>query len=56
VAFDFRKCRARREAQLLGEDVEDAGETDQRGVFGDCAAGKVGQIKLALGIGRHGRI
>src|ERR1044072_7936964 len=42
VSFDFRKGGARRLSELLGEDVEDAGQTNERGVFRDGAAGKGG--------------
>jgi hypothetical protein len=42
VTFDFRKGGARRQAQLLGEDVEDAGETNEGGEFSDRAARKSG--------------
>ena len=48
VAFDFRKRRARREAELLGEDVEYAGETDEGCVLSDCSGRKLAEIKFAL--------
>src|SRR5260370_6417269 len=48
VAFDFRKCRARREAKLLGEDVENARETYERRVFSNCSGRKLAEIKFAL--------
>ena len=41
VAFDFRKGCARREIKLFGEDVEDAGETNERRVFSDRARRKL---------------
>ena len=56
VSLDFRKCSARRQAELFGEDVKDAGQTNQRGVFSDGAAGKGGEINFAFRIGRHGEI
>jgi hypothetical protein len=47
VTFDFRKSCPWRQAKLFGEDVEDAGETDERGKFRDGAARKILKIKLA---------
>src|SRR5260370_30369096 len=55
VAFDFRKCRARREAKLLGEDVENARETYERRVFSNCSGRKLAEIKFAVFPSRHER-
>ena len=41
VTFDFGIRRARSETDLFGEDVEDAGETDERRVLGNGARRKV---------------
>ena len=48
VTFDFGKGRARGQAQLLGEDIKDAGETNQRRVFGDGSARELAEIEFAL--------
>src|SRR5712692_12117351 len=53
VAFDFRKSGARRQAKLFGEDVEDAGKTNERRVFTYRAGRKLAQIELALFRWRH---
>src|SRR6266446_4847753 len=53
VALDFGKRRARRQAELPGEDVENAGETNERSVFSDAAAGKFAEVKLALLLARR---
>jgi hypothetical protein len=44
VAFDLGISGARRETDLLREDVEDAGQANERGVFGDCAAREATKI------------
>jgi hypothetical protein len=52
VSFDLGKRRARRQAELFGEDVKDAGETNERGVFSDGPGGKITEVNLTL-CGRH---
>src|SRR5712692_11946603 len=44
---------ARRQAKLFGEDVEDAGETNERRIFSYRAGRKLAQIELALFRWRH---
>ena len=48
MTFDFGKGRARRQPELLGEDVEDTGKTDESREFSDCSGRKVFQVELAL--------
>ena len=52
MTFYFRECRARRQSKLFGEDVKDAGETNQRRKFRDRARREVLQVEFALR-GRH---
>ena len=54
VLLYFRVSCARRQAKLVREDVEDAGETDESCVFGDGAAGKLTVIELTTLLA-HGR-
>src|SRR6266853_6921302 len=48
MAFDFGVGRARRESELLGEDIEDAGQTERGCVLRHRAGRKVRKIKLTF--------
>ena len=53
VALDFGKRRARRQAELLGEDVENAREANKRRVFSNCSGRKFAEIKFAFFLRRR---
>ncbi len=46
VTFDFGISGARREADLFREDVEDTGQANESGVFGDCAGREAAKIQF----------
>src|SRR5437764_755828 len=48
MAFDFGVGCARREAELLGEDIKDAGQAERGCVLRHRAGRKVAQIKLTF--------
>lgn len=54
MPFDFRERGARRQPKLLGEDIEDAGKTHQRGEFSHGTGREIAQVYFALFGGRHG--
>ena len=53
MAFDLGKCRAGREPELLGKDVEDTGEANEGSELSDGAGWKTAQIDFAFFRGRH---
>ena len=44
ITFDFGVSRARCETDLLGEDIENAGKTNERGVFSNCSWREVAEV------------
>src|SRR5262249_12840306 len=56
VAFDFGEGRTRSQTQLFGEDVENAGETNQRREFRDRSGREISKVNLALFARCHGAV